>query len=70
MKWNKKSQRMIEVESYVTLRSQWPETLADFVSLEYNARGHRVVDGHMEWKYFHDEIEAKKWCDAIHDYKN
>jgi hypothetical protein len=66
MKWRKESQRTITVESYVTVRSEWPEWLWPSVSLEYNARGHRLVDGKMEWRYFADEIEAKNWADAVH----
>lgn len=45
---------------------KWPAELSRMVSMEYNARGFRVVDGRAEWQYFADEIEAKKWADAIH----
>ena len=66
MKFRKESTKTISVESYVTLRSEWLPMLRDNVSKEYNARGHRVVDGRMEWQYFADEIEAKKWSEMIH----
>ena len=66
MKWHTASQRTITVESYVTVRSEWPAELSRMVSMEHNARGFRVVDGRAEWQYFADEIEAKKWADAIH----
>ena len=64
MKFYKTSERTIIVESYVTLRSEWSSRI--MVSMDYNARGHRVKDGEMEWQYFTDEIEAKKWCESIH----
>ena len=66
MKYKKESTKTIALESYVTLRKDWSQPLGNFVPLEYNARGHRVADGHMEWQYFADEIEAKKWSEAIH----
>jgi hypothetical protein len=66
MKFRRESQRIITVESYVTLRSEWLHELASQVPSKYNARGHRVVDGHMEWQYFADEGEARKWSDAVH----
>jgi hypothetical protein len=65
-KWRRSSTRSVVVTTYVTLRKDWPRELAGFVRMEYNARGHCVVDGHMSWRYFHDEAEAKKWCDSAH----
>jgi hypothetical protein len=70
MKFKKESTKTILLESYVTLRKDWLPSLSYCVSMEYNAKGHRVVDGHMEWQYFADEIEAKKWSEAIHIDKN
>ena len=69
MKWRTTSTRTITVESCVTVRSEWTSELSRMVSMEYNARGFRVVDGRAEWQYFADEIEAKKWADAIHEKK-
>jgi len=68
MKFNKKSTRVVEVESYVTFRQEWPVWASMAVQLEYNFRGIRIVDGKMEWQYFEDEIEAKKWADAVHKF--
>lgn len=70
MKWCRQSRRMIDVESYVTLRKDWPQTLQDFAQVEHGARGHRVVDGRMEWRYFADEVEARKWADLAHEHPN
>lgn len=64
---NRKSRRAVEVESYVTTRDEWPDTIDTFVSSAYVARGFRVVNGHMEWQYFKDEDSAKKWADGIHE---
>jgi len=66
VKWEKESRRTIAIRSYVTLRSEWSPEMARWAPLQYNARGHRVVDDRMEWRFFTDEIEAKKWCDVIH----
>jgi hypothetical protein len=66
MKWYTKSERTITVESYVTVRSEWSDELSRMVSMEYNARGFRSVDGRVEWQHFTDEVEAKKWAESIH----
>lgn len=66
MKHHKQSQKLITVESYVTVRSEWPPELSRMISTKYNARGFRVVDGHAEWTYFANEAEAKEWADAVH----
>jgi len=60
------STRTVTVESYVTLRSEWPKILADWGDIKYKARAHRVIDGKMEWRYFEDENNAQAWADAIH----
>jgi hypothetical protein len=70
MKFKKESTKTISLESYVTLRAEWSPMLRNTIWMGYNARGHRVVDGRMEWQYFADEIEAKKWSEAIHIDKN
>lgn len=70
MKWHTTSTRTITVESYVTVRSEWSAELSRMVGMEYNARGFRVVNGHAEWQYFADEIEAKKWADAVHQHNS
>jgi hypothetical protein len=62
-----KSIRVVNVESYVTVRSEWPDFLSRTVSEKYNARGIRVIEGHMEWKYFAEEADAKKWAEAVHE---
>jgi hypothetical protein len=64
--WRIESQRTVTVESYVTLRREWSHGLAFNVAHKYQARGHRVVDGIMTWKYFEDPEDARKWSDAIH----
>lgn len=66
MRWHTKSTRTVAVESYVTVRGEWLDTLARMVPLDYNARGHRVVGGRMEWQYFYDEAEARKWAEEVH----
>lgn len=62
----RKSERTITVESYVTLRSEWPEELARAMDPKYVARGFRVVDGHTEWQYFDDDEKAKAWAEGVH----
>lgn len=70
MKHHTTTTRTITVESYVTVRSEWPTELAKMVSTEFNARGLRVVDDNTEWRYFKDEESAKKWADAVHNERN
>lgn len=67
MKWHKTSKRNVDIESYVTVRSEWDPLFARSVAMQYNARGHRLIDGNLEWKYFDDEIEAKKWAEQVHE---
>lgn len=61
-----KSRRTIEIETYVTLREDWSPELAWQVDSKYQARGHRVVAGRMEWQYFKTEDEATRWCNLAH----
>ncbi len=60
------STQLHTVETYVTARSQWVDILQSQVPGRFHYRAHRVVDQHMEWKYFETKDEAILWCNKAH----
>ena len=66
MKWEKISQEKVTIQSYVTLRHEWPRVTQSLLPSRHKAQGHRVINGFMSSMYFDSEEEARKWSDAIH----